>query len=419
MADARTSRALKLLPLLLAVVAGLPAIAARWTPFDPGLTTATILYALGIAAGAFVVSWGVDLLRIDLGGGLALAILALVTVAPEYSVEAVYAWKAGADPSHYAPLALANMTGSNRLLIGLGWPVVVVFAWLRKRREPPERRDRHPTAVLLSKQRSAEIAFLGVASLYTITLPLRTHLTLGDALILGALYVLYIARIHGLGGEDPELVGPAEVIAAFAPWLRRVVVGAILAYAALLLIVCAEPFAEGVVGLGRQLGLDRFFAVRWLAPLASESPELILAVLLGWRLQAPTALAALISTKLNQWTLLIGSIPILFCLAHGGLAGLPIDRVQREALLITAAQSLLALSLLVDRELSLKDAAILLVLFLADLLSSMLVADSARSLARLSLGGLYLVLACGTLIWRRATVLRVARTGLIERLEPQ
>ena len=60
--------------------------------------------------------------------GLALTVLALIAVLPEYAVDFTFAWKAGEDPDKFAPLALANMTGGNRLLIGIGWSMVVLLA---------------------------------------------------------------------------------------------------------------------------------------------------------------------------------------------------------------------------------------------------------------------------------------------------
>src|SRR5437667_115873 len=78
----------------------------------------------------------------------AIAVLALIAVLPEYAVDFVFAWQGGAsvqgfgpacpstDPGAASPcsLALANMTGANRLLIGLGWTSVVFIAWYRTRR---------------------------------------------------------------------------------------------------------------------------------------------------------------------------------------------------------------------------------------------------------------------------------------------
>jgi cation:H+ antiporter len=307
------------------------------------------------------------------------------------------------------------MTGSNRLLIGLGWPVVGLFAWWRQRkakREGDDRAQKLGHEVQLPKARTIELAFLGVTSLYTLTLPLRTHLSLADAVILGGLYVLYVARVRRAGGDDPELVGPSAVIAEAKPWLRRSASVLMFLYSGAVLVASAEPFAKGVIAVGQGLGLSRFLAVRWLAPLASESPELLIAVLLAWRLQAPTALAALISSKLNQWTLLVGSIPVIFCISAGGMKGLPIDPVQREALFITAAQSIFALSLLADRRLTFKDAVTLLLLFTVDLVTSVVFPPELRTWSRLGLGAVYLALAIPVLIGRRRTVKETVRTGL-------
>ena len=112
-------------------------------------------------------------------------------------------------------------------------------------------------------------------------------------------------------------------------------------------IFSAEHFAESLVETGSDLGVDEFLLVQWIAPLASESPELMVACLLAWRLKGGDALGALLSSKVNQWTLLIGGLPIVFALTHVGLDGLPVDAEQRYELLITGAQSLLAIALLV------------------------------------------------------------------------
>ena len=77
----------------------------------------------------------------DISASLAIAILALVAILPEYAIETVLAWQAGAS---FDPLVrevtpgmqrvAANVTGSNRLLIGVGWSLVILIFWLRRRR---------------------------------------------------------------------------------------------------------------------------------------------------------------------------------------------------------------------------------------------------------------------------------------------
>ena len=123
---------------------------------------------------------------------------------------------------------------------------------------------------------------------------------------------------------------------------------ALFIWAAFVIVLCAEPFAHALVSAGRDYGISEFFLVQWLAPLASEAPEFIIAGLFAWRLQTDTALGALVSSKVNQWTLLVGSLPIVFAIASRSLHGLPIEGVQRLELLLTGAQSLFAVALIVN-----------------------------------------------------------------------
>src|SRR5215813_11705797 len=83
---------------------------------------------------AFVVAWGAEAAEFLMSQGLALALLALIQTAPEFAVEAVIAWKAGKDPN-MVHLAIANFTGSLRLLTGLGWPMIYVVAAVFSRRK--------------------------------------------------------------------------------------------------------------------------------------------------------------------------------------------------------------------------------------------------------------------------------------------
>src|SRR5229473_1104452 len=76
---------------------------------------------------AFLVAWGAEAAEFLVSQGLALAILALIQTLPEFAVEAVIAWKAGKNPP-MVHLAIANFTGSLRLLTGLGWPMIYAVA---------------------------------------------------------------------------------------------------------------------------------------------------------------------------------------------------------------------------------------------------------------------------------------------------
>ncbi len=101
---------------------------------------------------AFVVAWGAEAAEFLMSQGLALAILALIQTMPEFAVEAVIAWKAGKDPD-MVHLAIANFTGSLRLLTGFGWPMIYAVAAFYSRR----RRKKPLGAIVLADDHAVEV----------------------------------------------------------------------------------------------------------------------------------------------------------------------------------------------------------------------------------------------------------------------
>jgi cation:H+ antiporter len=363
---------------------------------------------------AFLLAWGAEALQLDVSQGLAIAVLALIAVLPEYAVDFTFALKAGQDPAKYAPLALANMTGGNRLLIGVGWSLVVLLAAWRITRIARERRYEGPleTQVTLDRPHSIEITFLAIATIYSLTLPLKRTLALFDAAVLITLFVLYAIRISRAPAEEPHLVGPARLIGELPTARRRTVVIVMLLAAAGVILASAEPFAQSLVDTGEQFGLDTFLLVQWLAPLASEAPELLVAGLFAWRLNTNAGLGTLVSAKVNQWTLLVGSLPIVFAISAGALHGLPIDSLQREELFLTAAQSAFAVAVLANRSISVREAFALLGLFLLQFVLGGVLPEELRAVERVGVGVVYLVLAFVVLVQQRRYVRPLVRDGL-------
>ena len=102
--------------------------------------------------------------------------------------------------------------------------------------------------------------------------------------------------------------------------------------------------------------------------------------------RAGLALGSLLSAKLNQWTLLVGMIPGVFAISSGQLAfPLPLDHVQLHEILLTAAQSLLAVIMLATLRLTPGQAILLFVLFIGQLVSPVAV----KALPNESLFGLH------------------------------
>src|ERR671932_1736536 len=121
-----------LLAVALAVLAAVPALLVRLTGAAIPVEVATLFYGLAIVGASFAMAWGAEAAEHDIPRALALTVVALLAVFPEYAVDFIFALKAGQDPT-YAPYAAANMTGSNRLLVGLGWSTVSILAWLARR----------------------------------------------------------------------------------------------------------------------------------------------------------------------------------------------------------------------------------------------------------------------------------------------
>ena len=349
--------------IAIAVMAGIgaPGIVMRLNGIHTEPLLDAAIFGVAILAAAFLLSWAAEASELEISQGLALAVIALIAVLPEYAVDAVLAWKAGADPAEAQKgLAVANMTGGNRLLIGVAWPLVFVLFYYRTRiRE-----------LVVDRQRSLELVFLAVATLYVIFIPLRHHITLLDTILLVSLFAAYVYFTARQDSEGTELVGPSETIGRLPRAQRRVAIIGILVYSAAVIFASAEPFAEGLVETGQSFGISEFFLIQWLAPLASESPEVLVASLLAWRGRAGAGMGALISSKVNQWTLLIGTLPLAYSISAGEfslLGGLPLDGRQREEIFLTAAQSAFAVAVFMNLRMSAREAAALFILFATQL----------------------------------------------------
>ncbi len=404
----------------LAVGAAVPGLVVRLLHIELPDPVAALLFGLAIVGAAFVLSWAAEVAQLDISAGLAIAVLALIAVLPEYAVDMVFAWKGGNAVQEFGAtcqpllsgvedacsLALANMTGANRLLIGVGWPMVVFLVWLRTRRM-----GRPVHEVRLERSHAVEVSFLALATVYSLTLPLKPAITLVDSVVLVGIFVAYTIRISRAPAEEPDLVGPARLIGTFSVRGRRTAVVSMFVFSATVILLCAERFADALVGTGRELGISEFLLVQWLAPLASEAPELLVAGLYAWRLNSNAGLGTLVSSKVNQWTLLVGTLPIVFAIASGGLTGLPIDAHQREELFLTAAQSFFGLAVLATLSISTREAMLLFGLFWAQFVIGAAVPDSAGGVELIAVGVAYLVLGWWILLRERELVPGLLRDG--------
>lgn len=316
-----------------------------------------LLSGLGIFGAAFLLSWAAELAQLDIPQTLALAFLALIAVLPEYAVDMYFAWEAGKNPQ-YAAYAMANMTGANRLLIGVGWACVVFAYWFKTRNR----------SFPLEPDHKIEISHLGLATVYSFVIPFKGQLDLFDAVVMITLFTLYIRAASRAAHVEPELGGPPEMIAQWGQMWRRAITIFLFVFSGYTIFIAAEPFAEGLLATGKDFGIEEFVLVQWLAPLASESPEFIVAILFALKANPGASIGTLLSSKVNQWTLLVGMLPLVYMISAGQFMPMDMDERQREEILLTAAQSLFAVGMLAKMSFSLGEAVLLFVLFSTQLL---------------------------------------------------
>ncbi|HEY7167097.1 MAG TPA: sodium:calcium antiporter [Candidatus Binatia bacterium] len=338
------------------------ALCLQWigiTLTGAGLSPQLQALSAGVAifGASFMLSWAAELAQLEIPQALALALLALIAVLPEYAVDMYFAWEAGKDPN-YTAFATANMTGANRLLIGVGWATVVLAFWIKTGAK----------AVELESSHRLEVLFLAIATLYSFTIPFKGRLDLIDAVVFIAIFIFYVRNASRGEHVEPELEGPAETMATWRRSMRLFATVAFFVVSAYTIFIAAEPFAEGLLATGRAFDIEEFLLVQWLAPLASESPEFIVAVLFALRANPGASLGTLLSSKINQWTLLIGMLPVVYAISSGRVEAMQMDQRQVEELLLTAAQSIFAVAVLMNLSFSVGEALLLFVLFSLQLL---------------------------------------------------
>ncbi|QZP36727.1 sodium:calcium antiporter [Halobaculum magnesiiphilum] len=377
---------------------------------------------VAVLGASFLLAWGAETAEKDVPRAFAIAVLAVLAVAPEYAVDALYAWQAGQGDVQAANLAVANMTGANRILIGIGWSGIALFSIYQAytRGDDPNvvTTDRaFGDYVSLDRDIALEIAFLFAATVYAFTVPLGGGIGGIDTLVLVGLYAAYIlVVIRGDVEEIEDQVGVPAYLQSKPFPVRATAVLGLFGYSGLLIFTAVEPFAHGLEGLGLQYGIPEFFMIQWIAPLASESPELIVTAYLVNKARATAAFNALISSKLNQWTLLIGTLAVVYSISLGQYGVLMFDGKQAAEIWITAAQSFFALAILINFRISVGEALVLLVLFLSQVLIEFYfirtmteAAAEANSILLLqAYTVLYIVLTVGLLATRRDEIRDVA-----------
>ena len=347
--------------LLAAFKATSSATAAAWSAL---WTFPSILFS------AFLVAWAAESAQFLISQGLALAILAWLQTLPEFAVEAVIAWEAGKQPA-VAHLAIANFTGAIRLLLGLGWPMIYFVAAF----SAMKRRKRKVWAEIhLDDEHAVEVVSLTPPLAYFFWIWYKGSLSIADAIVLTLFYLAYLWILWRIPPKSDEAIDDVgrvpRAVLRLKGSMQWVAIAGLFSAGGALLYFTAHPFLNSMLALATTFGVSQFVFVQWVAPFLSEFPEKVSAFYWARKISsAPMALMNMVSSNINQWTVLAAMIPIVFSISSGHVAALPFDGAQRQEILITILQSVLGVLILSNMRFAFWEAALLFVLWFAQFLN--------------------------------------------------
>lgn len=363
--------------------------------------------AFAIVAASLLLAWAIESAQFLVSQSLALAILALLQVLPEYMFEATLAW------NRLIEYAAATMTGSNRLLMGAGWPLVffITYAFSRRKGTPIKE-------IRLDARQSVEAFFLVLATLYSFVIVAKRMLDIVDAVVLFSVYVTYLficMRIpEESEGEVEHVHGPARTIIFMkSPVMKFATITLLIATGGVVIFSSAGPFVLSILGVATILGFSQFLFAQWLAPFLSEFPESASAFYWAGTVRlSPMAIGNMVSSKVNQWTLLLGTIPLVYSLSLGHLAFIPLSPLQVHEILLTAAQSSFGCVALLKLRFTWKEATTLFMLWFAQFMLPAI---------RMEVTAAYLVLTVTWLIYYRNQIVIFGqfKRSMVEHVFPQ
>ena len=309
-------------------------------------------------AGLFVDYLGAEAAQFFVAQGFALAILAWMQTLPEFAVEAVLAWH------RQTTYLMANLTGALRLLTGLAWPLIYLTAAVVYRR-----RNRQPLRMIkLDPYHSIEVVALVPPLLYALFIWWKGNLHFYDACVLIAIYVVYLVILTKLPPQEKEhaddLGAVPRAIVNASPKIRNLGIFVCFAVGGALIYFTAAPFLGSIMGVASAIGIPVFIVIQWFAPVISEFPELASTFYFARQSEkAPVAMMNIASSNINQWTLLVAMLPLVFSMSQGAITGFDLDPEQRSELLLTIGQSLTGITFLLNMEFAWWEALAMFLLF--------------------------------------------------------
>lgn len=323
-----------------------------------------ILYGFSIFSAALIISWAAESSEKDISGSFVIAIIALIAVLPEYAIETVLAYTAGQSYklnnfvfTNRVGYVSANVTGANRLLAGLGWPLIMLINMLKNNQ-----------SLNIKNNNKLELLVLGIGAISMIIASIIKFQPIFISFILIIIYLIYLFITSKKESTESEFVGISKYLANL-PKLTRITTNILLIiFSAVTIFIVSHPFVESLIHIGGKFGIDEYYLIQWLAPLASESPEIIIASLFAMKGRSLESISIILSSQANQMSLLIGSMGAIFSFATSSLISFPLNDTQGVEFLLTSAFALLQISMILWGKFKLQMPVLLLIIFFVQLI---------------------------------------------------
>ena len=318
-----------------------------------------------IVLAAMLIAWAAECGQFFISQGLALAVLAWVQTLPEFAVEAVIALAAAKDPAK-VHLITANFTGSLRLFVGLGWPMVYFVSLFSGR---ARKKENSPWSIKLDDEHSIAVISLLPALIYFLIIYFKGTLNIFDGIVLGSVYVVYFYLLSRMPAREREKPGDLGRIPKYVmkqnPPVNIIWIAGLFSLGAVIIYFSAHPFLNSMLAIAGSIGISQFVFVQWVSPFLSEFPEKLSAFYWARRVTgAPMALINFVSSSINQWTILVAMIPFIYSFGAGKVSVIVFDGHQRSEILLTVIQSYLGFLFLTSMEFKMFEAAALFILWL-------------------------------------------------------
>ncbi|MGC8580967.1 MAG: hypothetical protein ACP5RS_01940 [Thermoplasmata archaeon] len=285
----------------------------------------------------FSLSTGVELLEDIMPAGIALALLAVMEMLPETGVEASLTMSSVSNVM-YLKYISSNFTGANRMIIGAGLPIIFFLFYIGKQKN---------SELKFKDSLLVPLFFLFISTIVFGVSVITSSFSVYLAIAMIAIFIMYIYTSYynkNMKRKEEEYTSVTGKIRSNVTKKHTILLTSIflIAIGTVLLYYSIDPFIKQLLEFSIVLGIPSYFFIQWVAPFATEFPELSTFFLWSRNKAYDSSISALASSLIMEWTVMMSVVPILYLLfspAH--YTYIPLDYLQKMEIIITMEQSIL------------------------------------------------------------------------------